>query len=149
MWAYLLDILSYYQERIANEAFIRTAQLQENLLLRQCKLINYKLNPGRYCYHALNNLSAEKERNGIIPTGFKLQTKPISGKEPLMFETDEQIFVSSKFNDIKLAVPRIRYSLQTGVTLYGRYDNLKPGDFILLWIKTSQISRILNMAQIG
>jgi len=28
MWAYLADILAYYQERIANEAFIRTAVLR-------------------------------------------------------------------------------------------------------------------------
>ena len=138
MWAYLLDILSYYQERIANEAFIRTAQLRESVI-RQCKLIDYKLSPGVSATTFVQFI-AEKDRSGTISTGFKLQTKPISGKEPLVFETDEEIFVSSKLNDINLAVPKIRYSLQTGVKLNGRYDNLKPGDFILVVKKDLEFS---------
>ena len=138
MWAYLLDILSYYQERIANEAFIRTAQLRESVI-RQCKLIDYKLTPGVSATTFVQFI-AEKDRSGTISTGFKLLTKPISGKEPLVFETDEEIFISSKLNDINLAVPKIRYSLQTGVKLNGRYDNLKPGDFILVVKKDLEFS---------
>src|SRR5215472_7953298 len=29
MWSYVADILTFYQERIANEAYLRTALLQE------------------------------------------------------------------------------------------------------------------------
>src|SRR5215212_4258675 len=32
MWAYLCDILTYYQERIANESFLRTAGLKESVI---------------------------------------------------------------------------------------------------------------------
>src|ERR687893_2460107 len=32
MWAYLADILTFYQERIANEAFLRTARHDESVL---------------------------------------------------------------------------------------------------------------------
>src|SRR5205085_1099514 len=32
MWAYVSDILTFYQERIANEAYLRTALLQESVV---------------------------------------------------------------------------------------------------------------------
>src|SRR5262245_45136133 len=45
MWAYLGDILTFYQERIANEAFLGTATQRESVL-RMAALIDYKLGPG-------------------------------------------------------------------------------------------------------
>src|SRR5512136_997919 len=45
MWAYLADILTFYQERIANEAYLRTA-LQRDSIIRLSDLIGYRLAPG-------------------------------------------------------------------------------------------------------
>jgi len=45
LWAYLADVLTFYQERIANEAFLRTA-VQRESLIRLAELLGYKLAPG-------------------------------------------------------------------------------------------------------
>ena len=45
MWAYLADILTFYQERIANEAFLRTALLRASVL-RLAALLDYRPAPG-------------------------------------------------------------------------------------------------------
>lgn len=44
-WSVILDILSFYQERIANEGFIRTA-IERNSILELARAIGYELNPG-------------------------------------------------------------------------------------------------------
>ena len=46
LWAYLADVLTFYQERIANEAFLGTAT-QRDSLLRLVSLIDYRPSPGR------------------------------------------------------------------------------------------------------
>src|SRR5207244_12741759 len=44
-WASLADVLTFYQERIANEAFLRTAT-ERNSILQLARLIGYRLRPG-------------------------------------------------------------------------------------------------------
>ncbi|MGD8702067.1 MAG: hypothetical protein PVH26_06495, partial [Desulfosarcina sp.] len=45
LWAAVADILTFYQERIANEAFLRTARWRESVL-RMARMIGYELSPG-------------------------------------------------------------------------------------------------------
>jgi hypothetical protein len=137
MWAYLLDILSYYSERIINEAYVETASLRESVLALS-ELINYKLNPGLAATVDLAIL-AEKDKKDTIPLGFKVQAKSIGRQvsKPPVFETDESIVVSDKLNKIGLRIEydRNENSLRLGNTSHifdGQYANLKPGDYILI-----------------
>src|SRR3954462_7390747 len=45
LWAAVADVLTFYQERYANEAFLRTARRRESVS-RLARLIDYKLRPG-------------------------------------------------------------------------------------------------------
>jgi hypothetical protein len=45
MWAYIGDILTFYQERIANEAYLRTAILPESIR-RLASFLDYRPFPG-------------------------------------------------------------------------------------------------------
>src|SRR5688572_10708705 len=45
LFAYVSDILSYYQDRIANEAFLRTAT-QRRSVADLLRLIDYQIDPG-------------------------------------------------------------------------------------------------------
>src|SRR4051794_11489879 len=45
MWAYLADILTFYQERTANEAYLRTAVLTDSVT-RLAALLDYQPAPG-------------------------------------------------------------------------------------------------------
>src|SRR5713226_2204268 len=44
LFAYMADIISYYQDRIANEAFLNTAQERQSVL-NHLKLIGYEMAP--------------------------------------------------------------------------------------------------------
>src|SRR5437763_1592369 len=44
-WATLADVLTFYQERIANEGYLRTA-IERRSILELARLIGYKLRPG-------------------------------------------------------------------------------------------------------
>src|SRR5262245_11801974 len=44
-WALVLDVLSFYQERIANEGYLRTA-VEPRSLLELARLIGYRPRPG-------------------------------------------------------------------------------------------------------
>jgi len=45
LWAYVGDVLTFYQERIANEAFVQTAT-QRDSVLRLARLVEYRPRPG-------------------------------------------------------------------------------------------------------
>ena len=45
LWAALADVLTFYQERIANEAFLRTARERDSVL-RLARLLDYHPGPG-------------------------------------------------------------------------------------------------------
>ena len=86
LWAYLADVLTFYQERIANEAFLQTAT-QRDTLLRLCRLIDYRPNAGAGA-NALLAFTIEKNKSVHIPAGFRAGNKPVQGKEPAVFETE-------------------------------------------------------------
>jgi len=44
-WATVADVLTFYQERIANEGYLRTAT-ERRSILELARLIDYKLRPG-------------------------------------------------------------------------------------------------------
>src|SRR5262245_52699311 len=45
MWATVADVLTFYQERISNEGYLRTARLRDSIL-RMARLLDYHLRPG-------------------------------------------------------------------------------------------------------
>src|SRR2546428_6544026 len=51
-WATVLDVLTFYQERIANEGFLRTATEQRSVL-ELARAIGYELGPGDAARHHL------------------------------------------------------------------------------------------------
>jgi predicted phage baseplate assembly protein len=89
LWAYLADVLTFYQERIANEAFLQTAT-QRDSLLRLCRLIDYRPNPGAGA-SALLAFTVEKNKSILIPAGFRAGNKPTPGQDPAVFETDASL----------------------------------------------------------
>jgi hypothetical protein len=99
LWAVLGDILTFYQERIANEAFLRTA-VQRDSLMRLAALIDYKLAPG---VAATAFLAFIVDRTGpSIPTGLRVQSKPAPGQTPATFETEAALTASAAVNQVRV-----------------------------------------------
>lgn len=135
-WAMVCDVLTFYQERIANESYKRTA-IERASLLELAKLVRYNLQPGV----AANTIVAftldetpGSPGQAIIDIGTKVQSLPGPGEQPQVFETVEAIVAQAKWNAIKPVSTRMQ-SISTSTTdiwLAGTRTNLKPGDVILL-----------------
>jgi len=71
MWAYVSDVLAFYDERIANESYLRTAQRRPSLR-RHVELLGYLPKPG-IAGSVVLALEAEGRRPVDVPehTGFR------------------------------------------------------------------------------
>ena len=85
LWAYLADILTFYQERIVNEAFVGTAT-QRDSLVRLAELLGYQPTPAAGAVGTVA-FTIEKGKTVDLPPGFKVGSKPVPGKVAAVFET--------------------------------------------------------------
>ncbi len=87
-WAYLADILSFYNERIANEAYLGTAILPESVN-HLVQLLGYRPRPALGSKVILAGLLAAGARVPVaLPKGMQVQSKPAPGGAPQVFELD-------------------------------------------------------------
>ncbi len=101
LWAYLADILTFYQERIANEAYLPTAT-QRDSLQRLAQLIYYQPSPGAGA-NAQLALSVEPRKVVSVPAGFRAGSKATPGNPPATFETQAAITARGEHSAIPLS----------------------------------------------
>lgn len=101
LWAYLADILTFYQERIANEAYLPTAT-QRDSLLRLAGLIDYRPAPGSGA-NALLAFTVEKGKSITVPASFRTGSKPAPGKPQAVFETEAALTGLGDYSAIPLS----------------------------------------------
>ncbi len=135
-WAVTLDVLTFYQERIANEAYLRTA-LQRRSLLELARLIGYELNPGVAASTLLAFLLDGSEGSPpqvVIPVGTRAQSLPAKEEVPQTFETSEEYLARPEWSKLR---PRLTYPQEVGAStrrffVQGTSTALEPGDPVLL-----------------
>jgi len=129
-WAYLADVLTFYQERVANEAFIGTATQRESLL-RLASLIDYHPSPGAAA-SGLVAFTIAANQSLTIPAGFRVGSAAQSGQPPVVFETTAAAFASSNNNQIALATVSLQVQFPANTLVFqGTNTLLGPGDYIL------------------
>jgi hypothetical protein len=166
-WAAVGDVLTFYQERIANENYIGTATDLLSIV-ELARLIDYQLQPGVAA--SVNLAFTLEDAPGalgqalgvgttaqvvpspplrvVIDVGTKVLSVPAAGEQALTFETIEPIEARAEWNALK---PRLRQPqiLSTGadaVTLAGTATNLQPGDSVLILDSNSSIvTRVLKV----
>lgn len=147
------DVLTFYQERIANETYLRTAT-ERLSVLELARLIDYQLRPGvaasTYLAFALEDApgalgqtlslgttaqaSAEPLPPVVIGIGSKVQSVPGPGEQAQTFETVEAIEARAAWNAIRPRLTRPQNDggfLAGAVILQGTSTGLKPGDTLL------------------
>ena len=138
MWAYLADILTFYQERIANEAFLRTA-LHRDTVMRLAAMLDYKLNPGVAATAYLSFL-VEKEKKVKIPPGLRVQSVPGQDEKPQNFETVETVLAEDKLNQVRIFPKPQFYNPfaqdSLGGIVISDSDKISPGDTIVVFDAT-------------
>jgi Baseplate J-like protein len=100
MWAYVADILTFYQERIANEAFLRTA-LQPESVTALAALLGYKPMPGVAAEADLAFI-LDKLKTVQIPIGLRVQSVPGQNQKPQKFETVQAVSADAAFNQLQI-----------------------------------------------
>jgi hypothetical protein len=83
-WAYLGDIVTFYNERIANEDYLRTTVLDQSVR-RLVSLLGYRPRPGIGATATLAALVSAKLPLSL-PQGLAVQSKPGPGSSPQIFE---------------------------------------------------------------
>lgn len=136
-WASALEVLGFYQERLANEAYIGTAT-ERFSIGELARLVGYRLHPGAAAQTDLVLLmddppGAEPAVADLtVPAGTRVQSQPGPGETAQVFETIAPL-------DARVAWNRLR-PRQTELVLPGPGDRtawiagtppLAPGDLLL------------------
>src|SRR6266851_3779519 len=139
-WATVADVLTFYQERIANEGYLRTAT-ERRSILELARLIGYRLRPAVSASVYLAFTVADGFQ-GEIPVGTRAQSIPGTGEKPQFFETYDKLPARDVWNNLKPRLTRpqvITLASDPGTdaatrdTIYfqGIATNLNPGDALL------------------
>jgi len=143
VWACVADVLTFYQERIANEGYLPTA-LERRSVLELARLVGYRLRPGVSASVWLA-FTLARDFQGDIPLGTRAQSIPGAGESPQFFETSERLNGRDRWNALKarlarpqaLSVAEQRPKRPTDigaadcVYAQGTATNLKPNDAVL------------------
>ncbi len=135
-WSTVADVLTFYQERIANEFYLRTATEQVSIL-NLARLIGYELRPGvaasTYLAFTLEDAQGAPQK-ATIDIGTKVQSIPGQGEQPQIFETIEKIEARAAWNAIKPRLTR-RHPIASDMNTFffdGITTGLNPGDGLLI-----------------
>jgi hypothetical protein len=139
-WATVADVLTFYQERIANEGFLRTVT-ERRSLLELARLVGYRLRPG-VAASVFLAFTVSDGFQGDIPRGTRAQSIPGVGQSPQFFETSADLPARDEWNTLqpRLSRPQLitlnsdsATDASTRELLYlaGTSTKLNPGDAIL------------------
>ncbi len=136
-WAYLGDVLSFYDERIANEAYLGTAVLPESVN-HLVQLLGYRPKPALGARGTLAALLTPSARPPLsLPARLQIQSKPSPGEQPQIFEVDQATTIGAP--DVVTAdVSPGALPLLGGagdalwIWLSGKITSIKPNDRYLL-----------------
>ncbi|MFI8893537.1 putative baseplate assembly protein [Streptomyces paradoxus] len=139
--AVLGDLLTFHSERIADEAYVRTANEHRSLVLLG-RLVGHRPRPGvaaaTHLAYTLERDPRAEAQNVLIPRGARSHSVPASAdEESLTFETSRDLTARWDFNELK--VRRRRPSLVTPQDLEKRSElfvegtgfSLQTGDQLL------------------
>ena len=99
MWAAVADVLAFYLERIANDAFVRTAPTRD-AVLRLVRLIDYHLAPGVAATTRLA-FTLERGSEALIPARTRVQSVPGAGQTPQKYETLTALQADARLNRLR------------------------------------------------
>lgn len=135
MWAYLCDSLTFYDEVIAHEEYLRTAR-QRNSLRKLTDLIGYLPKPAAAASASLA-ITAEGRKSITITDSTAFRSKAFGNESPQVFETTAEMIIHPLFS--KWPMSRDRYS-KLGAILAGESAllvkngtlNAEEGDILFL-----------------
>ncbi|WP_409466613.1 putative baseplate assembly protein [Amycolatopsis sp. GA6-003] len=135
-WAVVGDVLTFYQERIANEGYLRTATEPESLL-HLGALVGYTPRPALSATTYLA-YTLDPGARTVIPAGTQAKSVPAQGQLPQTFETAAELQAREEWNALQVAtaepvdVTAVTARQIPRLGIQGTTAALKPGDRLLL-----------------
>jgi hypothetical protein len=135
-WATVADVLTFYQERVANEGYLRTA-VERRSVVELARLLGYRPRPG-VASSVYLAFTLQGGFDVTIPAGTAALTTPGPGELPQTFETSGSLDARADWNEL-----RPRRTQPQRITLLNANDireiyfdgvdtRLKPNDRLLL-----------------
>ncbi|MCZ6738796.1 MAG: putative baseplate assembly protein [Actinobacteria bacterium] len=171
--AMMLDVLTFYQERIANEGFLGTAT-ERLSVLEMARAIGYELSPGVatdvILVFTLDETPGKAPSRSKIATRTRVQSLPADGDLPQTFETVDDFVAYKVWNKLK---PRQVFEQRLSVDSSGSLKRkafagspqttqeiefagtslmIKPGDLLVAHVgegatKGTTISRVVTVEE--
>lgn len=139
--AMVLDILTFYQERLANESYLRTAG-QLRSLTELSRLIGYQPSPGvsasTYVAFSLRTAPGQAPDPSAtaitIPRGTQIQSVPAQGQTAQTFETSADIQAKADWSALAVQTgqPWVPPGSTSSIYLSGTSTQLQLGDALLI-----------------
>ncbi len=101
MWAYVCDVLSFYDGVIAHESYLRTARLRPSVR-KLVDLLGYIPRPATGATVTLAALASGRQSVNL-PEGTKFRSKAFDGEAPQVFELDADTDIHPFINKLELA----------------------------------------------
>jgi predicted phage baseplate assembly protein len=134
--ASVLDVLTFYSERIANEGFLRTAT-ERGSVQQLAAEIGYRLNPGvassTHLAFTMDDVPGAPD-SVLVRAGSQAQSVPAQDALPHTFETVEDLEARPEWNALR-ARSRQPEDIRTGAStihLRGTSTGLRVGEALLL-----------------
>jgi hypothetical protein len=163
-WAIVADVLTFYQERIANEGYLATAT-ERLSLLELARLIGYRPRPG-VAASVFLAFTTSTGFSGEIPAGTRAQSIPGAGETAQYFETGTKLVARDTWNSLGPRLtrpqviapppdPRLKLDNHLGtnanivdsIYFQGIATNLKAGDPLLLVLSNDPNQQFLRFAE--
>ncbi len=144
-----LEVLTFYQERIANENLLRTAT-ERRSILELARLIGYQPTPGlaastwlAFTLQEAPGTPALSAGPVVIPVGTRVQSVPGPGEEPQTFETVEVVEARVGWNAMPVQSSTAWKPAVGDMALWleGIETRVEPGDVILIVGREGNLTR--------
>lgn len=152
-WAVAADVLAFYQERIANEGFLRTATEEESLV-RLGRLVGHRSRPAlTAATHLAYTLDAGA--SCVVPAGSQVRSEPEPGALPVTFETARDLTARAEWNRLPVRTTRpadltadVAIRVRS-VDVEGVQHALRPGDRLLFGYADARLNltRVVEAVQ--
>lgn len=141
-WAVAADVLAFYQDRIANEGYLRTST-ERRSLIELGRLTGYALRPGVSASVYLAYDLDASAGSVTIPVGTRAQSVPAAGEKMQTFETAEALEARAAWSRIAARISEPAWRSRTdddpgygvlakGLTFKGTATQLKANDAVLV-----------------
>lgn len=151
-WAVVCDVLTFYNERLVNESYLRTAT--ERVSLQELgRLVAYRLSPGvaaeTHLAFSLEKPPQTGQPTGLppdpglvppapptavdLPVGLRVQSVPGPGERPQLFETVEELAAHAEWNALPVVPTKPHPPVKGSIDAWFDGDVLpvRTGDAIL------------------